>query len=447
MLKKLSLSTILLFFSCGLLFAGSKIVLIRWEGMIHNVTSSYIEKGLEKADKEDAELVILEINTPGGYSDSMELIIRKIMGSRVPVAVFIGPAGAKAASAGFFIAMSADAVVMAPGTNTGAAHPVMVPIIPTSVPGGDEGENKDKEKTKSQDEIMGEKVLKDSVAYIKTIVGARKRNIDLAVKAVAESDSYTADEALKGGLIDFQANSIEELITKLDGYTLTRVNGQKVTLQLKGKEVDVIEMGWKEGFLSAIANPTLIFLFLIIAAVGIYAEFTHPGAILPGTIGFISLILFFFAAQILPINIIGLLLILTAIVLFILEFKVVSFGLLTVGGIVCMILGGLLLIDAPSPDLRVPVIAIIPIVVGAAAIVSFLTYLVIKSIRRKVVTGSQGLVGSEGIVTEALSPEGMVFVQGELWNAVAKEKIKKDEKIIIEKVDEMMLYVRRKDRN
>jgi membrane-bound serine protease (ClpP class) len=444
-MKKLYISVMMLFFTTALVFPGSKIILIRWEGMIHNVASSYIENGLAKAGKENAELVILELNTPGGYSDSMELIIRKIMGSKVPVAVFIGPSGAKAASAGFFIAMSADAVIMAPGTNTGAAHPVMIPIIPTSVPSGNENGEKPKEKT--QDEIMGEKVLKDSVAYMKSLVGARKRNIDLAVKAVSESDSYTADEALKGGLIDFIANSVDELISKLDGYTITRVNGQKIKLDLKGKQVEIIEMGWKENFLSSIANPTLIFLFLIIAAVGIYAEFTHPGAILPGTIGFISLILFFFAAQILPVNIIGMLLILTAIVLFILEFKVVSFGLLTVGGIVCMILGGILLINTPQPELRVPIIAIIPIAAAVAGIVSFLTYLVIKSIRKKVVTGSQALVGSEAVVTVALAPEGNVYVNGEIWSATGDERIKKDEKVVIERVDEMMLYVRRKDKD
>jgi membrane-bound serine protease (ClpP class) len=444
-MKRLYLSVIWLFLFSVVIFPSSEIILIRWEGMIHNVTSSYIEKGLDRAEKDNASLVIFELNTPGGYSDSMEKIIRKIMGSKIPVVVFIGPSGAKAASAGFFIAMSADAVVMAPGTNTGAAHPVMVPIIPTSIPSDDENEQKKKEK--SQDQIMGEKVLKDSIAYMKSLVGARKRNIDLAVKAVSESDSYTAEEALKGGLIDFIANNVDEALSKLEGYTITRVNGEKIVLHLRGKQLTVIEMGWKENFLNSIANPTLIFLFLIIAAVGIYAEFTHPGAILPGTIGFISLILFFFAAQILPINVVGLLLILTAVILFILEFKVVSFGLLTVGGIVCMILGGMLLIDTPQPELRVPIIAIIPIAVAVAAIVSFLTYLVIKSLRKKVVTGTKGLIGLEATVTVPLTPEGKVFVQGEIWNATAVEKIKKDEIVIIEKVDEMKLHVKKKGTN
>lgn len=443
-MKRFKFIFLLMIFYSSAIFASSNIVLIRWEGMIHGITSSYIEKGIVKAESDDASLVILEINTPGGYSDSMEKIIRKIMGSKVPVVVFIGPSGAKAASAGFFIAMSADAVVMAPGTNTGAAHPVMVPIIPTSIPSGEDEEQKSKQK--SQDEIMGEKVLKDSVAYMKSIVGARKRNIDLAIKAVSESDSYTAEEALKGGLIDMIAMNVDEAVAKLDGFTITRVNGEKTVLHLRGKPIEIIQMGWKENFLNSIANPTLIFLFLIIAAIGIYAEFTHPGAILPGTIGFISLILFFFAAQILPINIVGLLLILTAIILFILEFKVVSFGLLTVGGIVCMILGGLLLIDTPQPEFKVPVLAIIPIAVAVAAIVSFLTYLVIKSIRRKVVTGTQGLIGEEAVVTVPLMPEGKVFVQGEIWNAKANEKIKKDEIVIIEKVTEMMLFVRKKDK-
>lgn len=441
-MKRLYLSALWMLFYAAIVLPSSDIILIRWEGMIHNVTSAYIEKGLREADESNAALVIFELNTPGGYSDSMEKIIRGIMGSRIPVVVFIGPSGAKAASAGFFIAMSADAVIMAPGTNTGAAHPVMVPIIPTSVPSEDDDEQKKKEKT--QDQIMSEKVLKDSVAYMKSLVGARKRNIDLAVKAVSESDSYTAEEALNGGLIDFMANNVNEAVSKLEGYTITRINGEKVVLHLKDKQIVVIDMGWKENFLNSIANPTLIFLFLIIAAVGIYAEFTHPGAILPGTIGFISLILFFFAAQILPINVVGILLILTAIVLFILEFKVVSFGLLTVGGIVCMILGGMLLIDTPQPELRVPVVAIIPIAVAVAAIVSFLTYLVIKSLRKKVVTGTSGLVGIEAVVTVPLGPEGKVFVQGEIWNAIADEKIKKDEVVIIEKVDEMILHVKKK---
>ncbi len=445
---RVSVLTVILFsFLCSFAFTGD-IVHITIEGMIHNVTADYVEREFDEANENDAELIILQINTPGGYANSMEVIIRKIMNSRAPVVVYIGPSGAKAASAGFFIALSADVVAMAPGTNTGAAHPVMVPIIPTDIPNPEEDdkENKDekKEKTASQQEVMAEKVLKDSIAYIKSLAQARGRNIDLAVKAVAESESYEANKALKEGLVEFICNDVNDIIEQLDGYEVTRLDKSKQKLDLKGKQIVTREMGWKEKFLSALANPTLVFLLLIIAAVGIYAEFTHPGTIFPGVIGFISLILFFFAAQILPIRFVGVLLVLVAVILFVLEFKITSFGLLTIGGTICMVLGGILLIDSPLPEFRVPIITIIPIVVTAAVIISFLTALVIQSLRSGVVTGESALVGETAVVVQTLNPEGKVFISGEIWNAESPEKIKKDDEVIIEKVDGMKLHVKKK---
>ena len=445
-MKRFCISLLIFSFISSVLFAAGNIAHIKLEGMIHNVAASFVEKSINKAVEKDVELIVLQINTPGGYSESMEIIIRKIMGSPIPVAVFVGPAGAKAASAGFFIAMSADVVVMSPGTNMGAAHPVIVPMIPTGAPepGDDEEQDEARKRQKARDDIMSEKVLNDAIAYMKSIVGARKRNIDMALKAVTESKSYTAEEAMGGNLSDFICTGIKDIRRKMDGYEVTRLDGSREKLELKDAGVINIEMSWKDEFLSSLANPTLVFLLLIIAAVGIYAEFTHPGTIFPGAIGFISLILFFFAAQIMPIRVVGILLILTAVVLFVLEVKITSFGLLTIGGIICMVLGGILLIDSPIPEFRVPIIAILPIVAAVAVIVIFLTTLVVKSFKRKTVTGDAGMIGAEGVVTAPLNPEGKVFLFGEIWDAEADTNIKKKEKIIVDKVDGMKLYVKRK---
>lgn len=407
---------------CQVVMAENSIYYIKYEGAIHNVASSYLSKWIEEANNRTSELIIIELNTPGGYATSMEMIIRQIMSSRTPVVVFIGPSGSKAASAGFFIAMAADIVVMAPGTNTGAAHPVMVPIIPTEIPQGDKDDEEKKEKEKartSQQEIMAEKVLKDSIAYIKSVVKARGRNIDASIKAVTDSESYSAEEALELGLVEFICINKDEIIERLHEYKVKRLDGSVETISLKNRPIKIVEMSWKDNLLKALANPTLIFLLLIMTAVGIYAEFTHPGAIFPGVIGFVSLILFFFSAQILPIRFVGVLLILVAVILFILEFKITSFGLLTVGGVICMVLGGLLLIDSPIPEFRVPVIAIIPIVLAVTVIISFLTALVIKSMNRKVTTGDSGMIGKEAVVTVALNPAGKIYLMGEVWNAMS----------------------------
>jgi len=450
MVKRLSglLLMVLVLSSAATLIADGEIVYIELDGMIHNVTASYTEKAIDKGNESNAELIIIQINTPGGYATSMEIIIRKIMSSEVPVAVFIGPSGAKAASAGFFIALAADIVIMAPGTNTGAAHPVMVPLIPVNVPEEEDDQDNDKKsekkKSESQSRIMAEKVLKDSIAYIKSLARARGRNIDLAVKAVAESESYEAELALKEGLIEFICNDIVDIQDKLDGYEVTRLDKTKKKLNLKGKLVRTIEMSWKDRFLSSLANPTLVFLLLIIAAVGIYAEFTHPGIIFPGVIGFVSLILFFFSAQILPVRFVGVLLILVAVILFILEVKIASLGLLTLGGIICMVLGGILLIDTPFPEIRVLLITIIPVDLSVAVIVTFLTTLIIRSFKRKVVTGITGMVGQSAVVSMKLNPDGKVFIDGEIWNAVSETVINKGEDVIIEKVDGMTLQVRKK---
>ena len=338
------------------LSAAAAIVRIKVDAPIHPVTSEYVVQSLEMADRDGADLVVLTLDTPGGLDTSMREIMGAIVNAKTPVAVFVGPSGSRAASAGFFIALAADVFAMAPGTSTGAAHPVGVSLT-----------------GQAMDKTMEEKVVNDAAAYIRTVAEKRGRNVRMAEDAVRKSLSYTEREALEGGLIDLIVGTEEELVARLDGRVLKRFDGSAGTLALAGKPLVDRPMTFRQRFLLTIANPNLAYILLMIGLLGLYFEFSHPGAILPGVLGGISLLLAVFAFQILPINYVGLGLILLAVILFVLEVKVQSFGMLAVGGIAAMIIGSLMLIKAPITELRPSLRFVLPVVLGVSAIVIFLS--------------------------------------------------------------------------
>ncbi|MCD6193136.1 MAG: nodulation protein NfeD [Candidatus Aminicenantes bacterium] len=379
---------------------------------IHPVTSEFIRQAIDQAERDQAKLLIMALNTPGGLDSSMREIIEKILSSKVPIAAYVSPNGARAASAGFFICLACDIFVMAPGTSTGAAHPVGISLT-----------------GQQMDETMAAKVTEDAAAHIRTIAEKRGRNVKMAEEAVTQSRSYTETEALKGGLIDLIAANEEDILKHFDQRTIKRFSGETIQLQLQDETIEEISMSARQKFLLTISNPNLAYILLMLGLLGLYFEFSNPGAILPGVLGGISLLLAIFAFQILPINYVGLLLILLAIGLFILEIKVQSYGILSIGGIMAMVLGSIMLINSPIPELRPSLNFIIPVAIGLSLIFIFLIMLVVRAHSRKVMTGKEGLIGEIGTAQTDLNPEGKVFVHGELWHAEAEENIPQGSKV------------------
>jgi membrane-bound serine protease (ClpP class) len=405
--------------------ASAAVIRIKVDAPIHPVTSEYIVRSLERADREAVDLVILTLDTPGGLDTSMRQIIEAVVNARTPVAAFVGPSGSRAASAGFFIALACDVFVMAPGTSTGSAHPVSLSLT-----------------GQAMDKTMEEKVTNDAAAYMRSLAEKRGRNVRMAEDAVRKSLSYTEKEALDGGLIDFIASSEEEIAARLDGRTIRRFDGSERTLALAGELAADWPMTFRQRFLLTIANPNLAYILLMIGLLGLYFEFSHPGAILPGVLGGISLLLAFFAFQILPINYVGLALIVLAVILFILEIKVQSFGMLAVGGIAAMTIGSLMLIKAPITELRPSLSYVLPVVLAVSLIVLFLLSLVFRAHRRRSITGREGMIGETGTARTDLSPTGRVFVHGELWQAEADGTVRAGEKVkVIDVLDGLKIRV------
>jgi membrane-bound serine protease (ClpP class) len=401
--------------------ARADILRITVDAPIHPVTSEYIVRAVHDAERSGAALIILRLNTPGGLDSSMREIIGAVVNSRVPVATYVGPAGSRAASAGFFIGIACDIFAMAPGTSTGAAHPVGVSITGSSM-----------------DKTMEDKVTHDAAAYIRTLAEKRGRNVAMAEDAVRKSLSYTEQEALKGGLIDLVAGSDLELVRALDGKNLKRFNGETAILTLKGLEIVDHPMTFRQNFLLTISNPNLAYLLLMIGLLGLYFEFAHPGAILPGVLGGICLLMAVFSFQILPINYVGLLLILLAVGFFILEVKVHSYGALSAGGIASMIIGSMMLVKSPIPELRPSLRLIIPVAVGMALVCGFLVSLVIRAHARRALTGREGMIGEKGTAMTDLSPSGKVFVHGEIWDAESDAAVPKGEPVIVLEVEKSL---------
>ena len=406
----------LLFFALSTL-SYSSIFIITVDTAIHPISSEYIRDAIDRAETENAKLIIIALNTPGGLDSSMREIIEKILNSKIPVAAYVYPSGSRAASAGFFISMACDIFAMAPGTNTGAAHPVGMSLT-----------------GQQMDETMSDKVTNDAASYIKSIAEKRGRNIQMAEDAVRKSLSYTEEEALKGNLIDLIAADEQEIIRHFHGKSINRFDGTQWTLNLENEEIISIPMTGRQRFLITISNPNLAYILLMIGLLGLYFEFSNPGAILPGVLGGICLLLAIFSFQILPINYVGLILIILAIGLFILEIKVQSYGILSLGGIAAMIIGSIMLINAPIPEMRPSLKFIIPMALGLSLIFIFLVVIAIRAHAQRASTGKEGLIGEVGVAQTDLSPEGKVFVHGEIWQAEASEDLPPGTKVKVVEV-------------
>lgn len=414
-MKKYVFPVLIILCLTGLSFGS--IIKITVDAPIHPITSEYIKKSLEKADRENASLIIISLNTPGGLDTSMREIIEKILNTETPVVAFVSPSGARAASAGFFIGVACDLFIMAPGTNTGAAHPVGVSIT-----------------GQQMDETMADKVTHDAASYIKSIAEKRGRNTKMAEDAVRESLSYTEKEAYEGGLIDLIAKDEQEIIDFFHNKTIKKFDGEERVLDLQDEEVVDLPMTARQKFLLTISNPNLAYILLMLGLLGLYFEFSNPGAILPGVLGGLCLLVAIFSFQILPINYVGLILILLSIGLFILELKVQSYGILSVGGVLAMVIGSIMLIDAPIPELRPSLKFIIPVAIGLSLIFLFLIILAVRVHMRKAQTGKEGLIGEIGVARTELNPEGKVFVHGELWDAEAQQDIPQGSKVKVSEV-------------
>lgn len=413
--------------------APARVVELRIDDEIEPILAEYIDGGLDEAAKSHASLVLITMNTPGGLGDSMREIIQHIIQSPVPVVVYVAPSGSRAASAGFFILLATDVAAMAPGTHTGAASPLLaIGGFPLNV-----------------DETLRRKILNDATAYLRSFAAKRGRNVPLAESAVTEGKAFTEKEALDGKLIDLLAKTPEDLLAQLDGRTITRFDGSTVKLELGHPTRAAIEMSARQKFLSRIVQPDVFFILLIAGVLGLYAEFTHPGLVAPGVIGGIALVLALFAMHILPVSITGLVLILLALALFIMEAKFTSHGVLGVGGVVAMLLGALMLIRSPLTGAGVSLGVALGVTLPFALLTVFLMRLVLRSRKWKQSTGVEGLVGEVGHTTEALQPtdtsgtlhRGMVFVHGELWRAVSGQKMSKGEPVRVIKVDGLTLHV------
>ena len=393
---------------------------IKINDIITPAVADFISRSIEQSSKDRAECLIIQMDTPGGLDLSMRDIIKEMMNSDVPIVVYVSPSGARAASAGAIITLAADIAAMAPGTNIGAAHPVAM--------GG------------KMDRTMAEKVVNDAVAYVKSIAEKKGRNVPWAIRAVKESVSIPANEALKLKVIDLIAKDINDLLEKIDGKTVEKPRGM-VKLATKGLKINTVEMDFRQRLLATLSNPNIAYILMMIGLVGLYFELAHPGVIFPGVIGGICLILAFFAFRTLPVNYAGILLILLGIILFIAEIKIASYGLLSVGGVVSLALGSIMLFESPVPYLRASLSVIIPTVLVTAAFFIFALTMAIKAQMAKPATGSEGLLGETGVARTRLDPEGKVFVHGEFWNAYTDGTIEEGEKIRVLKAEGLIVKV------
>jgi membrane-bound serine protease (ClpP class) len=386
------------------------------DGVINPVSAEYIIEAIREAEESNATLLIIEMDTPGGLMTSMHDIVKHILAADVPVAVYVSPSGSRAGSAGVFITLAAHIAAMAPGTNIGSAHPVTI--------AGQQDTS----------QVMMDKILNDAVAKIRSVAEKRGRNADWAEQAVRKSANITANEAYELDVIDFVIPTVDSLLAAVDGLEIEVLSGKKI-VSTKNASIRNFEMNWRQKVLDILSDPNIIYILFLLGLSGLGLELYNPGAILPGVVGGICLILFLFAVQTIPVNYAGVLLIIFAAVLFLLEIKVTSYGILSIGGVISLVLGSIMLVDSPLPFLQISWMVI------AAATVTFTLFFLlaigfaIRAHRRRPTTGKEGLIGEEGIVIEDLNPLGMVEVHGEIWKAQGNERIRKKQRVIIEAVD------------
>jgi len=403
---------------------ANKVFLARFQGIIGPISSRYIENAIKKAESEEAECIVILLDTPGGLDTAMRDIVKAELNAKIPVVVFIYPKGARGASAGAFITLAAHIAAMSPGTNIGAAHPVSI--------------------GKKMDRKMKEKVTNDAVAYIESIAQERERNVEWARDAVRKSSSVSSEDALRKNVIDVIADDVDDLLEKIDG-TEIEVKGEIKILQTKGAQIEEINLTIRENFLNRITNPNIAYILFTLGVYGLIYEFTHPGAIFPGVAGGVCLILAFLALQTLPVNYAGIALIIMGIIMLFLETRTPTNGPLTVGGIASMILGSTMLFETDAPFLRVSWSVIIPVVLFTAALFLFLVGMTIRAMRMKPTTGKRGLEGEIALAKSDIVPGkiGSVFVHGEYWEAVSDEKIKNGEEVKILSVEGLRLTVKK----
>ena len=427
----------ILLFAAGLVFSvdgltgapqpGALVVLAEIDSIIQPVSAEFMIGTIDRAEADRAALVVFTLRTPGGRVDSTRAIVTRMLAASMPIAVFVGPSGARAASAGFILTIAADVAAMAPGTHIGAAHPV-----------GGEGEK--------MDETMSKKVAQDVAAYVRTLAAGRHRNVMLAEDAVNQSRAFTEEEALNASppLIDLVVRDVPELLERLNGRTVRRFDGASATLRTAGAQVTRREMTLRQRVLSAIAHPNIAYLLLSLGMLGLTIELWTPGAVLPGVVGGVSLLLAFFALSLLPVNYAGLLLILLGLMLFALEIKVTSYGLLTVGGIVSLVFGSMILIDSPAPEFQLSLRLVLPVALAFAAIAAMLVRLGVAAQRPPAVTGAAGMIGESGRALTSIGPAtaGRVAVHGEIWDAAADQPIPEGAPVRVVAIEGLKVTVR-----
>jgi membrane-bound serine protease (ClpP class) len=396
------------------------------DSLIHPASAEFMRDTMNEADRSGAALLIFTLRTPGGLVDSTREIVSQMIAAKTPIAIFVGPSGARAASAGFILTIAADVAAMAPGTHIGAAHPV---------DGGGE----------RTDPTRAQKATEDVAAYARTLAGGRHRNVDLAAEAVNESRAFTEGEALSASppLIDLVASDVPDLLKKLDGRTITRFNGATVTLNLASARTVPIEMTLRQRILGAVAHPNIAYLLLTLGTLGLTIELWSPGAVLPGVAGAVCLLLAFFALSVLPVNYVGLLLVMCGLIFLVLEIKVTSYGLLTVGGLVSLVFGSMMLIDSSSPELRVSLSLVLPVVAGLAGVGAFLARLGIAAQRRQPETGAAGMIGEIGEALTSIEPGGggRVTTHGEIWRAKSSDPIAAGARVRVTGIEGLTLTV------
>jgi membrane-bound serine protease (ClpP class) len=405
--------------------ASAEVLKIVVNDTIQPISAEYIARAIDEAHRRNDQALLIEINTPGGLVSSTREIIEKISASSVPVIVYVTPTGGHAGSAGIFILESADVAAMAHGTAAGAAHPVTL-IGPVQVKPDDE---------------MNRKIENDAAALMRSVASKRGRNAESAESAVRESKSFTEQEALAAHLIDCVASTPDDLFRQMQGKTFKRFNGEAASLNLAGQPIVDFEMTLKEHILDTLMEGDVAFLLLAIGALALYVEFNHPGAVIPGTVGVVFILLAAFALNVLPTRFAAVGLILGAFVLFGAEAKFATHGILTVGGIALLTIGGLLLVDSPIPEMRVHLLTALAVSIPFGLITAFLMTIAFKARRNKVVTGAQGLIGETAVAQTALSPEGKVFVHGELWDAIASSNLPPGQLVVVRKIDGLTLRV------
>jgi membrane-bound serine protease (ClpP class) len=412
----------LLVFLLAPVLSSAEVLKIVLNDTIQPVTDEFIGRALAEAKAKNDQALLIEINTPGGLVESTREIIEKIVDSPVPVIVYVTPSGSRAASAGFFILESADIAAMAPGTNTGAAHPVTL--------GGSK-----------MDDVMKQKVENDLAALMRSVASRRGRNVDIAESGVRESKSFTEQEALSKKLIDYVASSEDDLFRQIAAHPIKRFDGKTITLNLVGQPIRSFEMTLKQRILDRLMDPNVAFILLAVGLLSLYVEFNHPGAVLPGTVGVIFILLAAFALNLLPVRFAALALIATSFILFALEAKFASHGVLTTGGIVLLTLGGLLLVDAPIPEMQVHLLTALAVSIPLGVITAFLMSIALRARRNKVVTGPEGLIGEVGVSRTPIAPRGTVFVHGEIWNATSPKPIEAGSRVVVRRVVGLELEV------